>query len=142
MQRLASAGADLSDREIERVIERAKVARAQFLQQDHGRALKAIGLRAVAYAVAALLVVGVGSARHEALENTRVLERLAATLAQAGTIPPKTLRGVAQLLRRPDYDCGQLSCEPWLEKRNTDARAGLRAILAKHSPPATVAASK
>jgi hypothetical protein len=139
MQRTPFTGADLSDGEIERLIERAKVARVQFLYDNRGRALRSIGWSGFAFGLALLVVVGAHSARHQMLENTTVIERLATKLARTERIDPGTLREVAQLLRRPDYDCRQIACNAWLERRNAAARAALKTILAKHSLPATVA---
>jgi hypothetical protein len=59
------------------------------------------------------------------------MERLATSLAHAATISPKTVDEIAQLLRRPGYDCRQLTCEAWLEKRNLAARGRLQMVLAR-----------
>ncbi len=131
MQPIPSMGGDFSDRDIAQVIERAKLARVQHLHDHHGRGLKAIGLSAMACGLAFLVVVGAGSSRHQVMENTTVIERLATKLAQAETIPAKTTEEISQLLRRPDYDCRQIACEPWLEKRNLAARSKLQMILAR-----------
>jgi hypothetical protein len=76
------------------------------------------------------------------LENTTLMEQLATKLARIEKIAPRTLGQMNQLLRRPDYDCSQIACDAWLEKRNAAARAKLHTILAKQSVPATVAATK
>jgi hypothetical protein len=133
MQRIPSIGADLSDRDIAQMIERAKIVRARHLHDHHGHTLKAIGLSAMACGLAFLLVVGAGSPRHQVLENTVVIERLAAKLAQAEAVPAKTAEELSQLLRRPYYDCRHITCEPWLEKRNLAARGKLQIILARNA---------
>ena len=131
MQQISSTGADMSEREIAQVIERAKIARVQFLFGPHGRGWKAIGWSTMACLIAFLFVAGAGSRRHQAFENTVVIERLAARLAQAGAIPAETAAEIAQLLRRPDYDCRRLACDASLEKRNLAARSRLQTILAR-----------
>jgi hypothetical protein len=140
MQRIPFCGADLSDRDIEQVIERAKIARLGYLHDNARQVFRGIGWSALACGFAVLLILGASSTRHQVLDNTAVIERLATTLAQAERIKPGTAREVAQLLRRPDYDCRQVACDAWLEKRNLAARARLETILARHSSPATVAA--
>jgi hypothetical protein len=131
MQRTPSTGADSSEREIAQVIEQAKIARIRFLCGPHGRGLKAMGLSAMACALAFLLVAGAGSTRNQALGNTAVIERLATQLAHVDTIPPATAAEISQILRRPDFDCRQLACEARVEKRNLAARSRLQAILAR-----------
>jgi hypothetical protein len=139
MQRIPSMGGDLSDREIAQVIERAKLARIQHLHDHHGRGLKAIGLSVMACGLAFLVVVGAGSSRHQVVENTVIIERLATKLAQAEAIPAKTTEEISQLLRRPDYDCRQIACDPWLERRNLAARNKLQTILARSGLQAAAA---
>ena len=131
MQRISSTGTDLSEREITPGIEQAKIARVQFLFGPRGRGLKAIGLSALACVVVFLLAGGGGSHRHQAFENTVLIERLATRLAHADTISPETAGEVSQLLRRRDYDCRQLACDTLLEKRNLAARNRLQAILTR-----------
>jgi hypothetical protein len=141
MQPIPSAGTDLSDREIEHVIWQAKILRAQTLNHGPRRALEWIGCSAFVCLSAFVLVVGASSARHQTLDNTVVIERLAKQLAHAETIEAGTAREISQLLRRPDYDCRQLTCDAWIERRNAAARARVDEILARYSFPA-VAASK
>jgi hypothetical protein len=69
------------------------------------------------------LIACAGSVRYQMLENTTVMER----------IDLGTLVEVAKLLRRPDFDCHQIACDAWVEKRNAAARARLEAILANNS---------
>ncbi len=139
MQRIPSSGADMSDRDISQVIERAKVARVRYLHDHHGRALRAIGFSTLAFGVALLVVVGAGSPRHQVAENTGIIERLAAKLSQAEAIPAQTVEEISQLLRRPDYDCRQTTCEASLEKRNLAARNKLQMILARNALQADAA---
>ena len=139
MQRIPSIGADLSEREIAQVIEQAKIARVRFLFDPRGRGLKAIGYGALAFGLAFVLVAGTGSRRHQAFENTAVIERLATRLAHAGTISPGTAAEISQLLRRRDYDCRQLACDASLEKRNLAARSRLQTILARSTLQADAA---
>jgi hypothetical protein len=113
------------------VIEQAKVARVQFLFDPKGRALKAIGMSSLACVLAFLLLVGAGSHRNQAFENTVIIERLATRLTHADTISPETAAEVSQLLRRRDYDCRQLACDALVEKRNLAARNRLQAILTR-----------
>jgi hypothetical protein len=131
MQQKSSTGADLSEREIAHVIAQAKVARVQFLFDPKARALKAIGLSSVACVLAFLLIAGAGSHRHQAFENTVIIERLATRLAHADTISSETAGEISQLLRRPDYDCRQLACDALVEQRNLAARNRLQAILTR-----------
>jgi hypothetical protein len=131
MQRMPSSGADLSEHEIAQVIERAEIPRSRFLRDSQGRGLTTIGLSALACTLAFLCVAGARSPRHQALENTTVIERLATQLAHAETIPSETAAEISRLLRRPDYDCRQLACDAWLEKRNLAARSRLQTILAR-----------
>jgi hypothetical protein len=49
---------------------------------------------------------------------------------------------IAQLLRRPDYDCRQSTCEAWLERRNLAARNRLQMALARNALQADAAARK
>jgi hypothetical protein len=142
MQRMRSTGADFSSHDIAQVIKRAEVARAEFLSSHPRRTLQTIGLSASVFGLALLLVVGARSPRHQVLESTVVMERLATSLARAETIPPKTVDEIAQLLRRPDYDCRQFTCEAWLEKRNLAARDRLQLVLARNALQADAAASK
>src|SRR5437763_7391486 len=129
MQRMPSTGADLSERDIAQVIERAKIARARFLFDPHGRGLRAIGLSTSVFVLAFLLVLEFGSPRQQAFENTALIERLVTRLSDAETIPPETAAEISQLLRRPDYDCGQLACGAGLKQRNLAARRRLQAML-------------
>jgi hypothetical protein len=139
MQRIPSCGADLSDRDVERLIERAKIARSEFLRDNRRRVFGAFGLTALACGFAVLLILGAGSTRHQVLEKTALMERLATALADARMIPPKTARDIAQLIRQPQYDCRQLACDAWLERRNLAARARLETILARDALPDDVA---
>ena len=61
------------------------------------------------------------------------MERLATQLAAAEAIPAKTADEISRLLRRPDYDCRQIACEAWLEKRNLAARNKLQTVLARNA---------
>jgi hypothetical protein len=70
------------------------------------------------------------------------MERLATSLAHAARIPPKTVDEIAQLLRRPDYDCRRFTCEAWLEKRNLAARDRLQSMLARSALQADAGAAK
>jgi hypothetical protein len=142
MQRIPSTGADLSNHDIAQVIKRAEVARAEFLFAHPRRTLQAIGLSASIFGLALLLVVGAGSPRHQMFENTVVMERLATNLAHVATISDKTVDEIARLLRRPDYDCRQFTCEGWLEKRNLAARDRLQRTLARSALQADAAGSK
>jgi hypothetical protein len=142
MQRMPSTDADPSGHDIAQVIKRAEIARAEFLSNHPRRTLQAIGTSASVFGLALLLVVGARSPRHQVLDNTVVMERLATNLAHAAAIPPKTVDEIAQLLRRPDYDCRQFTCEAWLQKRNLAARDKLQATLARNTLQADAAASK
>jgi hypothetical protein len=142
MQRMPSTGADLSNHDIAQVIKRAEVARAKFLSDHPRRTLQALGLSVSVFGLAFLLVVGAHSPRHQVFENTVVMERLATNLAHVATIADKTVDEIAQLLRRPDYDCRQSTCEAWLEKRNLAARDRLQRVLAKNALQADAAASR
>src|SRR5690242_15770895 len=142
MQRIPFTGVDFSGHETAWVIQRADIARAQFLCARGGRTLKAIGVSALVCVVALLLVIRAGSPRHQLLENTVAIERLATRLARAEAIAPTTVREVTQLLLRPDYDCRRLACEARLEKRNLDARNKLETILARGTLQADAAATR
>ena len=142
MQRMPSTGADLSNHDIAQVIKRAEVARAEFLASHPRRTLQALGVSASVFGLAFLLVVGAGSPRHQVFENTVVMERLATNLTPVAAISDKTVDEITQLLRRPDYDCRQLTCEAWLAKRNLAARARLETTLSRNALQADAAASK
>lgn len=105
------------------------------------RVLRAVGWIAVACGLALLVVVGARSTRHEMLENTTIIERLATNFARAERIDPMTFGVVEQLLKRPDYDCRRIACDAPLAKRNAAARAKLETTLAKHPVPPTIAAA-
>jgi hypothetical protein len=139
MKQMPSTGADLSDCEIAQVIERAKIVRIQFLRDHHGRALRAIGFSALAFGLTFLAMVGAGSPRHQILDNTALIERLATKLAHAEAIPATTVEEISQLLRRPQYDCRQSACEAWLQQRNLAARTKLQMILARNALQADAA---
>jgi hypothetical protein len=141
MHTTSSAGTELSDRDIDQVIERARILRAQCVHDGPGHILRSIGGSTLACGLALLLVVGAGSvSRHQALEKTSTIERLAIRLAQAPTIEPGTVQAISQLLQRPDYDCRQIACDGWIEARNAAARARLATILTTRSAPSTLAA--
>ena len=142
MPRIPFCGSDLSDRDVELVIERAKIARSEFLHANPQRLFKTIGLSALACGFAALVMLGAGSPRHQVLENTALMERLATTLAGARTIAPNTAREISLLVGQPGYDCRQIACDAWLERRNLAARSRLQTVLAGHELPAAVANSR
>jgi hypothetical protein len=142
MPRTPFVGADLTDCELEELITRANVARTQFLYDNSGTALKAISWSGIAFGLTLLVLVGLGSPRHEMSEHTAIIEQLATKLSLAERIAPRTLDQVTDLLRRPDYDCRQVECDAWLDRRNAAARAKLEAIVARQSAPATLAASR
>src|SRR5262249_47167942 len=131
MQRMPSTGADLSNHDIAQVIKRAEIARAEFLRERPAGVLKALGLSVSVFGLPFLLVVGARSPRHQLFENPVAMERLAKSLAQAETISIKTVNEISYLLRRPDYDCRQFSCDPWLQRRNLAARNRLQTALAR-----------
>jgi len=131
MRRIQSTGTDLPDRENAQVIEQAKIARVHFLFGPRGRGLTAIGLSTLACILAFVFLAGAGSRRHQAFENTVIIERLATRLAHVDKISPETAAEIAQLLRRRDYDCRQLACDASLEIRNLAARSRLQTILAR-----------
>lgn len=136
---MPSNGTDPSGHDLDQVIKQAKAARAKSFSENRGWGWKAIGWNALACSAVLLLAVSAGSSRNQAIESTSVIERLATALTSIDKIPPGTVREIAQLLRRPDYDCRQTACEPSLARRNAAARAHLEAILATHSSVATVA---
>jgi len=125
---IPSTGADLSEREIAQVIERAKAARVRFLFGPRG--LKVAGFSAFACVLAFLLITGARSPRQQAFENTIVLERLATRLAHAEKISSETAAEISNLLHRQDYDCRRIACDASLDKRNLAARSRLQTILA------------
>lgn len=139
MRMMPSNGTDPSGHDLDQVIKQAKATRAKFFSENRGWAWKAIGWNALACSAVLLVALGAGSNRNQAIENTSVIERLGTTLTSTDKIQPGTLHEIAQLLRRPDYDCRQIACEPSLARRNAAARAHLEAILAKHSSVAEVA---
>src|SRR5262249_20812521 len=138
MQEIPSTAVGSPNSDLDHVIKRAELARAQFFLENPKRAWKAIGWNAVAFGALLLVAIGAGSGRHQALERTVVIERLATTLARARTISPGTLHEISQLLVRPDYDCRQIGREASLQQRNALARARLQTILARHSSFAIV----
>jgi len=74
-------GTDLSDRETEQLIERADIARAQFLYENSGTALRMIGWSSVACGLALLVLLGVGPTDRQMLQNTASIENLATDAA-------------------------------------------------------------
>jgi len=139
MQRMPSTGADLSNHDIVQVIKRAEIARSEFLRERPAGVLKALGVSVSVFGLAFLLVVGARWPRHQLFENTVGMERLATSLGQAETISIKTVNEISYLLRQPEYDCRQLSCDPWLEKRNFAARGRLQTALARSALQAEAA---
>lgn len=142
MQRSQFRGADLPNQDIEQLIVRAKIARADFIRDNARHVFRRISWSNLACGLAVLLILGASSTPRQVVDNTAVIERLATTLDQIERVKPGTVSEVAQLLRRPDYDCRQIACEAGLEKRNLAARARLETILAKHSVVAMVAAKR
>ncbi len=142
MRTIPSIRGDSSDHDIQRLIDRAKIARADFVQHNPASALKTVGWIAFAYCVVLLVAIGAGSGRQPALENTAVMERLTTTLTEADRVNPGMLREIARLVQRPDYDCRQIDCDARLEQRNAAARIGLEMILAKRSSAAAMAAAE
>ncbi len=141
MQRTTSSDARVSHDDLVQVIRRAEVARLQFLVDNSGSAMRAIGWSAFAFGLALLAVAGFGSSPRQMLENTAAMEQLATKLSGDGTIAPAAVGQIAELLRRPDYDCREDRCDTALEERNAAARRELELVLAKHSVPATLANS-
>jgi hypothetical protein len=141
MPRTTSSDVDLSHDDLVQMVRRAEIARAQFLAENSGIALRAIGWSALAFGLA-LLVAGFGPSPRRILENTTQMERLAMKLRPMEKITPGTLGQLAELLRRPDYDCREVRCDTALEKRNAAARVQLERVLANHSVPATLAVTK
>jgi hypothetical protein len=127
---VSSSGADLSEREIAQMIERAKLARVQFLFGSSGLGMKAIGVTTLACVLAFLVATGARSPSQQALENTVAIERMAMRLAHAEKISAETAGEVSKLLRQPDHDCRRIACDARLEKRNLAARSRLQTILA------------
>jgi hypothetical protein len=139
---MPSTDADLSGHDLAQVIRRAEAARAEFISAHPKPTLKAIGLSVSVLGLAFLLVVAARSPRHQIFENTVVMERLATSLAHAETISPRTAGEISQLLRRPDYDCRQFTCEASLGKRNLAVRGRLQTMLARNALPADAAESR
>ncbi len=139
---IPSIGRDSSDRDIERLIDRARIARADFIHHNPASALKTLGWHALACCAVLVIAIGAGAGRQPALENTAVMERLTTMLTEADTVNPGTLREIARLVQRRDYDCRQIDCDARLERRNAAARAGLETILAKRSSAASKAAAE
>ena len=142
MQPIQFYGIEHSDCDIEQLVERAKIARSGFVHDNARHVFKGIGWKSLACGLTVLLILGATSARRGVLDNTSVIERLGTTLEHSERVKPGTLREIAHLLRRPDYDCRQIACDAWLEKRNLAARDRLKAILAKRSFGATVVANR
>jgi hypothetical protein len=70
-------GTDLSDREIEQLIERANIARAQFLYENSGTGLRMIAWSGVACLLALLVLLDVGPTDRQVLQTTASIEHLA-----------------------------------------------------------------
>ena len=124
------------------MIRRAEIARAQFLAENSDIALRAIGWSTLAFGLALLVVTGFGPSPRGILENTIHMEQLGTELRPMEKIAPETLGQIAELLRRPDYDCREVRCDTALENRNAAARGELKWVLAKHSVPVTLTATK
>ena len=129
----------LSHDDLAQVIRRAQIARMQFLRENSS---SAIGWSALTFGLALLVVAGFGFSPRQIRENTTHMEQLATKLRPMEKIAPGTLGVIAELLRRPDYECREVRCDTALEKRNAAARLELERVLAKHSSPATLAATK
>jgi len=119
---------------------RPNMVGARFSRCDRGRVRGAIGWGVLACGVTLLALAGARSPHHQMLENTATLERLATKLLRAERLAPETRGSLAQLLRRPDYDCGRSACDASLDRRNADARSTLATLLAKHSGAGAIAA--
>ena len=137
--RIPSTDADLSERDIAQVIEKAKIARVQFLFGSSGLGLKAIGVSTLACVLAFLVATGGRSPSQHALENTVTIERLATRLAYAQKISPEAAAKISGLLRQPNYDCRRIACDASVEKRNLAARNRLQTILARSTLQADAA---
>jgi hypothetical protein len=132
----------LSYDDLAQAISRAEIARAQFLYENSGIALRAISWSALAFGLALATIAGLGPSSRQMLEKTILMEQLATRLAPIEKITPGMLDEIANLLHWPDYDCHHMRCDTHLEQRNAAARANLNAVLAKHSVPAIHAATK
>ena len=142
MWRIPIYGVDLSNRDNDQPIDRAKIARAGSLHDKARHVFRSINWGALTCGLAVLLILGAASTPRQVIDNTAVIERLATTLEQMERVKPGTVREVAELLQRPDYDCREVRCDTALEKRNAAARIELERVLAKHSVPATLASTK
>jgi hypothetical protein len=141
MPRTTSSDVDLSHDDLVQAIRRAEIARLEFLAENSGIALRMIGWSALAFGFALLVLTGFGPSPPRIVENTTHMESLAMKLGQMEEIAPRTVGQIAELLRRPDYDCQEVRCDTALEKRNAAARLQLERVLATHSVSATLAAT-
>jgi hypothetical protein len=120
--------------------ERANGGRAEFSQQNWRYLLQATGAVVFGCALVAILVPGVNFNRQQTLEATVRMERLARALESARTIAPSTAIEVSRLIRRPQYDCRQIACNPALAARNRAAQSKLKLLIDRNIPGEAFAA--
>jgi hypothetical protein len=142
MQRTKWNDRDLSHDDLAQVIKSAEIARVQFLRENTGTSLKIIAWSTLAFGLTFLVAAGFGPSPRQILENTILMEQLATKLRPIENIAPGTVGQITGLLRNPEYDCREVRCNAALEKRNAAVRVELGRILARHSGPATLAATK
>ena len=114
--------------------ERANGGRVELSQQNWRYLMQATGAVAFGCALVAILVPGVSFNRQQTLEATVRMERLARTLESAKTIAPSTAIEVSRLIRRPQYDCRQITCNSALAARNRAARSKLKLLIDRNIP--------
>ena len=68
------------------------------------------------------------------LEATAQMERLAAKVERAQSIPPDTVREITRLIGQPWYDCNQVACNAQLQARNSAVRNRLKTLIATKTP--------
>lgn len=134
----------------ERLAQRAKQQRANFMRNNAGLTFLTAGSIGLACVIALVLVPETTASRQNALqtvaqrasqstkrtiEATEQIEKLATLVEHAKAIAPNTAQEISQLIRQPSYDCNQIACWADLERRNYRARSKLQALLAKKALP-------
>jgi hypothetical protein len=114
---------------LERMLEQAKMSRAEFLREKPGLAFRMAGAIVLVGGLFLLVMFGARPTHERTLEATVRMESLTTILSHAKVIAPYTAREITQIIRQPTYDCNQVACDPVLKLRNRVARLKLQALL-------------
>jgi hypothetical protein len=125
--------------EIGSTTHRVKLARSQTPQSEFGRVFIATWV-AIVFLLGAMPAFLTMPQRQRAIEATAQMEQFTNTLSRAKTIAPETAHRIGEIIRRPEYDCMQVTCDAALETRNRTARESLQSLLSLRMarPPAPI----